>query len=158
MQTLNYYDLLPESLNEYGKFENLDHLLARANEMISNREVQGNLITVESLICESSGAAWKVEPDVTLSSVSAKKMIVLRLFYQENLISPDTSIGIIDFIPRHLSGGGLFKRPKYEAFDDVISEYCDLLQLRNKSKSLQSTFELKKPSSKRSSLCVASEQ
>lgn len=123
VQTLNYYDLLPESLNEYGKFENLDHLLARANEMISNREVQGNLITVESLICESSGAAWKVEPDVTLSSVSAKKMIVLRLFYQENLISPDTSIGIIDFIPRHLSGGGLFKRPKYEAFDDVISEY-----------------------------------
>ena len=60
VQTLNYYDLLPESLNEYGKFENLDHLLARANEMIANREVQGNLITVESLICESSGAAWKV--------------------------------------------------------------------------------------------------
>ena len=91
--------------------------------MIANREMQGNLITVESLICESSGASWRVEPDVTLSSVSAKKMIVLRLFYQENLISPDTSIGIIDFIPRHLSGGGLFKRPKYEAFDDVISEY-----------------------------------
>lgn len=41
VQTLNYYDLLPEQLNDYGKFENLDHLLARANEMIANKEVQG---------------------------------------------------------------------------------------------------------------------
>lgn len=79
------------------------------------------MITIESLICESSGAAWKVEPDVTLSSVSTKKMIVLRLFYQENPLSADSSIGIIDFIPKHISGGGLFKRPKYEPFDDVIS-------------------------------------
>lgn len=121
VQTLNYYDLLPEPLNDYGKFENLDHLLARANEMIANREIQGNLITVESLICESAGAAWKCEPDVTLSSLSAKKIIALRLFYQENPLSPDNSFGVIDFIPCHLSGGGLFKRPKYEPFDDVIS-------------------------------------
>ena len=58
VQTLNYCDLIPELVNEYGKFENLDHLLNRANEMIANKEIQGNLITVESLICESSGAAW----------------------------------------------------------------------------------------------------
>ena len=48
-------------------------------------------------------------------------MIVLRVFYQENAMLCDGGIGILDFIPRHLSGGGLFKRPKYEPFDEVLT-------------------------------------
>lgn len=76
---------------------------------------------MESLICESSGLSWRVEPDVTLSAVSTKKMIVLRIFYQENAMIVDSELGFVDFVPRHLSGGGLFKRPKYEPFDDVLT-------------------------------------
>jgi hypothetical protein len=86
-----------------------------------NADVAGQLITVESLICESSGLSWRVEPDVTLSAVSTKKMIVLRIFYQENAMIVDSEFGFLDFVPRHLSGGGLFKRPKYEPFDEVLT-------------------------------------
>uniref|UniRef100_T1KXM2 Uncharacterized protein n=1 Tax=Tetranychus urticae TaxID=32264 RepID=T1KXM2_TETUR len=117
-QELNYTDLVPE-IDEKGSFKKLDDLVERANILIRKEEIQGRIICVETVTYEAD-TDWKVDPDETLSALSTKKLFILRIFYEEGLPLQE-EIDIIDFVPKHLSGGGFFKRPKFESYTQVMS-------------------------------------
>ncbi|RWS29265.1 hypothetical protein B4U80_10132 [Leptotrombidium deliense] len=132
-QVLNYLDVIPlnKDDSDYSgtKFENLDELVERVNANISNNGIDGRIITLETLQCEA-GTDWKVDPEVSLSSFSSKNMFILRIFYEQGTpcdelinVSMQTYpfAGIVDFVPKHISGGGFFRKPKFETYSEVMS-------------------------------------
>ena len=54
---------------------------------------------------------------------------LIRIFYTEAKSPPDKFpfIGVKDFVPRHISGGSLFKRPTFEPLSDVITRASEWL-------------------------------
>ncbi|RWS10842.1 hypothetical protein B4U79_14840, partial [Dinothrombium tinctorium] len=115
-QVINYMDVIPLNKDDGdfsgSKFENLDELIDRVNTtIIKNNGIEGRIITIETLQCEA-GIDWKVDPEVSLSSLSTKNIYILRIFYEQ---------GIVDFVPRHISGGGFFRKPKFESLSEVMS-------------------------------------
>lgn len=82
-QELNYTDLVPE-IDEKGAFAKLHDLIEQANILIRKEEIQGRIISVETVTYEAN-TDWKIDPDATLSALSTKKLFILRIFYEEGL-------------------------------------------------------------------------
>ena len=70
---VSYIDIIPENKEELdysaSKFENLDDLIARTNEMIRTGGIDGKIITIESLQFDANND-WKIDTEVSLSSLS----------------------------------------------------------------------------------------
>ncbi|CAG2119113.1 unnamed protein product, partial [Medioppia subpectinata] len=88
------------------------------NATIRSGGLEGKIITIESLSYDATND-WKIDPEVSLSSMSSKNMFILRIFYEIGLPSTQ-EIGIQDFLPQMISRGTFFKRPRFETFDKVI--------------------------------------
>ncbi|CAG2173560.1 unnamed protein product, partial [Oppiella nova] len=70
---------------------------------------------------------WKIDTEISLSSMSNKNLFIMRIFYE--IGTPSTQeIGIQDFLPQLISRGTFFKRPKFEPFDKVIERGFQWLQ------------------------------
>uniref|UniRef100_T1K1F9 Uncharacterized protein n=2 Tax=Tetranychus urticae TaxID=32264 RepID=T1K1F9_TETUR len=122
-QILDYLDIIPENRGDGDsfcpKFENLNQCVERINKMVREKKINGTIITVESLNCEAE-IDWKINPEQTLNFFTNKTVTILRIFYEKGPPS-ELEIGIKDFVPQNLSGGGFFKRPKFEPFSLVLT-------------------------------------
>ncbi|KAI1303177.1 hypothetical protein HDE_02418 [Halotydeus destructor] len=119
LQVLKHINFVPIVDERTNKFETLDDVVNRVNKQLDEGRIEGRILTIETLQCDA-GHDWTVLPDVSLSFFSNKSVFILRLFIEQG---PPTEqeIGIADFVPQHLSGGGFFKRPKFESYNDVMS-------------------------------------
>ncbi|XP_054167314.1 uncharacterized protein LOC128964703 [Oppia nitens] len=88
------------------------------NDTIRSGGLEGKIITIECLSYDATND-WKIDTEVSLSSLSNKNVFIVRVFYEMGLPSNE-EIGIVDFAPQLISRGTFFKRPKYETFDKVI--------------------------------------
>ncbi|XP_053206350.1 uncharacterized protein LOC128390628 isoform X2 [Panonychus citri] len=122
-QILDYIDIIPENRGDGDsfcpKFENLNQCVERINKMTQERKINGTIITIESLNCEAE-IDWKINPEQTLNFFTNKTVTIIRIFYEKGPPN-QLEIGIKDFVPKNISGGGFFKRPKFEAFSLVLT-------------------------------------
>lgn len=83
---LQHMDITPEidESNEFSgtKHESLDDVVNRVNGKIRQGQLEGRLITIETLQCDA-GLDWSVDPDVSLSFFSSKSVFILRIFYEQ---------------------------------------------------------------------------
>ena len=112
-----------------SRFEELDEVIERFNAQIqTNGGIQGNILTIETVAYEANND-WKIDPQASLSSLSSKNILILRIFYLENNEQKSIiQMGIEDFAPKQLSKATFFKRPSFETFDKVIVRASNWLQ------------------------------
>jgi hypothetical protein len=82
----------------------------------------GDIITIETLYYPVTSSEWIVEQKNSVNLFPSRCVSVIRIFY---MASPSLSksfpiIGIKDFIPKQISGGGFFKMPVFESFPQVL--------------------------------------
>ncbi len=91
----SHIDLIPENKDNCdfsgSKFEKLDDVINRMNATIKSGGLEGKIITIESLQYDASND-WKIDTEVSLSSLSTKNVFILRIFYELGLPS-DEEIG-----------------------------------------------------------------
>lgn len=80
---------------------------------------QGHIITVETLLCTANGDWEAVDPEETIYRLEEKNIFGLRVYYAAGE-EPEAEIGIEDFIPKHISGGGVWRKPKFDSVTDVF--------------------------------------
>ena len=78
-------DIIPENKEQSdyspNKFERLDEVIARTNNMIRSGGLGGRIITIESISFDATND-WKIDTEVSLSSFSNKTIFILRIFYE----------------------------------------------------------------------------
>lgn len=115
---IQYKDFVPKRIKD-NEFENIDSVVERINKSIRNEEINGKVLSVQTLAC-SARQDWTIDEDTTQSKTWIGKFVyVLRIFIALGPIHEE-EIGLADFIPECLSGGNFFKRPKFETQSDVL--------------------------------------
>jgi len=138
-------DVLPivKKVDGDSRFEELDQLIDRFNSQLQREGMGGTILTIETVAYEANND-WKIDAQASLSSLSSKNILILRIFYLEEQSNSDEQyidrdngkegqeksnntkgrrifrIGIEDFAPKQLTKATFFKRPLYETFDKVI--------------------------------------
>jgi hypothetical protein len=106
-------------INE-SQFETLDDLVRKINDKIKNEEIGGRILNVQTIKCPADDN-WEFDGQETDPKTSGKYIFLLRVFYE---VGPpgDSLVGLADFIPQHISGGGLFSWPKFETQKEVLAK------------------------------------
>lgn len=142
---LRYVDFVPTQPDEPGKFVRLEQLVERANAWCrAGRPNASQIVTVETLYVPASGD-WTVDTELTLRTFPGRYVAILRVFY-----APDESpaaghlqsalaqcgmhfeLGVLDFLPKHVSGGGLFRRPQFEPLSTCIARAGDWIRAQSR--------------------------
>lgn len=145
VQKIQYRDFIPNSppvVDDDGseKFARLEQLVQRVNTWCgtSSGPLACDVITLETLNVPV-GAYWHVDGEATLRTFPSKYVAILRVFYH----SPDVQrelrralricslrfeVGVRDFLPRHVSGGGFFRKPQFELLSTCISRANDWIR------------------------------
>ncbi|RWS15785.1 hypothetical protein B4U79_02259 [Dinothrombium tinctorium] len=126
-QTLKYVDFIPQTDDDDDKsrFEKLDAVVDRANKSIKDGRLDGKIITIETLNFPAN-AEWQIDPELTLHIFPTKCVSIIRIFYEKGEICKDL-IGIEDFVPKRISGGGFFKKPEFQTVSDCIQRASEWL-------------------------------
>ncbi|KAI1289768.1 hypothetical protein HDE_09260 [Halotydeus destructor] len=115
----------PDDDDDSTRFKKLDLVLERINREIREGKsdlLLGDVITIETLYYPAD-SSWKTEAECKVHLFPSRCISLIRIFYFEAKTPPETYpvIGIKDFVPKHISGGSLFKKPTFEPLSDVIS-------------------------------------
>jgi hypothetical protein len=96
-----------------------------------------DVITLETLYVPVS-ADWRVDCEATLRTFPSKYVAILRVFYSSQdstsirralrICNMRFEVGVRDFLPKHVSGGGLFRRPQFEPLSTCISRANDWIR------------------------------
>lgn len=129
---LKYVDFTPrlDIEDDNNRFRKLDVVLERVNREIREGRVDrklGEIITIETLYYPVANSEWKIEETNSLSLFPSRCISIIRIFYEEakEIVSHFPEIGLKDFVPKQISGGGFFKRPVFEPFSAVLSTASD---------------------------------
>ncbi|XP_015790368.1 uncharacterized protein LOC107367203 [Tetranychus urticae] len=127
-QTICYADFKPEKDDDDDttRFEKLETVIDRANKSIREGNVKGTPITIETLYFPAN-SDWEIDPEATLHVFPGKCVSIIRLFYISGADNCTEQIGIRDFTPKLLTGGGLFKKPSFENLSGTMSRASDWL-------------------------------
>ena len=122
---LAYKDFVPNRLasdNECrAEFENIDVVMERVNEAVRKEEINGKIVNVQTLSV-SAEQDWSIDPDSTQTKTWIGKIVyIIRVFYVLGPICEE-EVGFADFVPECLSGGSMFKRPKFETQSDLLTK------------------------------------
>ncbi|CAG2179907.1 unnamed protein product, partial [Oppiella nova] len=147
---IQFRDFEPRILDSRNNtFESIDEVVARLNGAINAEEITGKVLNVQTLAC-SATQDWKVDPQSTQSKPwVGKTVFVLRVYYA---LGPthEEEVGLADFVPQYLVGGGMFKRPKFESQSCLLRKaskwlsenpeinFCSAMSLDVKLKSMVS--------------------
>lgn len=73
----------------------------------------GEIVTIESLNYPVSSSDWTVDQKNSVNLFPSRSVCLIRIFYMESPIVVQTfpTIGVKDFVPKQISGGGFFKMP-----------------------------------------------
>lgn len=130
--TLKYVDFTPrlDIEDDTNRFKKLDVVLERVNREIQDGRVDrklGEIITIETLYHPVANSEWKIEEKNSLSLFPSRCISIIRIFYFEakEIVTHFPEIGLKDFVPKQISGGGFFKRPVFEPFSEVLSTASD---------------------------------
>lgn len=131
-QVLKYADFTPrlDIEDDNNRFRKLDVVLDRVNREIREGRVDrklGEIITIETLYYPVANSDWKIEETNSLSLFPSRCISIIRIFYEESEknVTHFPEIGLKDFVPKQISGGGFFKRPVFEPFSSVLSTASD---------------------------------
>lgn len=132
VQVLKYVDFTPrlDIEDDSNRFKKLDIVLERVNREIREGRVDkklGEIITIETLYYPVANSDWKIEEKTSINLFPSRCISIIRIFYTEasEEVTSYPEIGIKDFIPKQISGGGFFKRPVFEDFSAVLSTASD---------------------------------
>lgn len=132
VQVLKYVDFTPrlDIEDDSNRFKKLDIVLERVNREIQEGRVDkklGEIITIETLYYPVANSDWKIEEKTSINLFPSRCISIIRIFYTEasEEVTSYPEIGIKDFIPKQISGGGFFKRPVFEDFSAVLSTASD---------------------------------
>ena len=81
-------DVLPiiKKIDGDSRFEELDQLIERFNaQVLANDGIQGTIITIETVTYEANND-WKIDTKASLSTLSSKNILILRIFFLEKKI------------------------------------------------------------------------
>lgn len=131
-QVLKYADFTPrlDIEDDNNRFKKLDVVLDRVNREIQEGRVDrklGEIITIETLYYPVANSDWRIEETNSLSLFPSRCISIIRIFYEEaeKIVTNFPEIGIKDFVPKQISGGGFFKRPVFEPFSSLLSTASD---------------------------------
>lgn len=129
---LKYVDFAPRKDKEdpSSRFRKLDAVLERINSEIQARECDprmGDIITIETLYHPVASSDWIIDDKNTLNLFPSRCVSIIRIFYfsSTEIVDEFPIIGLKDFIPKQLSGGGFFKMPVFETFSAVMKRASD---------------------------------
>ncbi|CAG2115730.1 unnamed protein product, partial [Medioppia subpectinata] len=117
---IQFRDFEPRSLTDIpGEFESCDDVMARLNDAVNAEEITGKVLNVQTLACGASHE-WRVDAQSTQAKPWVGKTVyVLRVFYALGPIHEEL-VGLADFVPECLVGGGVFKKPKFESQSSLV--------------------------------------
>lgn len=132
---LKYVDFTPRKDDDdpHSRFRKLDAVLERVNREIqsglfsSDARVlflshwstgacdrnMGDIVTIETLYYPVSTSDWTVDQRNSVNLFPSRCVCLLRIFYIHSpvVVTKFPIIGIKDFVPKQISGGGFFKMP-----------------------------------------------
>ncbi|CAG2164118.1 unnamed protein product [Oppiella nova] len=119
---IQFRDFEPKILDSSNNtFESIDEVVARLNGAINAEEITGKVLNVQTLAC-SAGHNWEIDSQSTrYQPWVGKTVFVLRVFWRLGPIQ-DEEVGLADFAPQCLVGGGMFKRPQFESQSCVLQK------------------------------------
>ena len=82
----------------------------------------GEIITIETLYYPVTTSEWTIDQKNSVNLFPSRCVSVIRIFYLHSELEMQTFplIGIKDFVPKQISGGGFFKMPVFESFSRVL--------------------------------------
>lgn len=82
----------------------------------------GEIITVETLYYPVTSSEWVIDQKNSVNLFPSRCVSVIRIFYiySEAEVETFPLIGMRDFVPKQVSGGGFFKMPVFEPFSRVL--------------------------------------
>lgn len=82
----------------------------------------GDIITIETLYYPVTSSSWTIDQKNSVNLFPSRCVSVIRIFYLESdeEVKSFPIIGIKDFVPKQISGGGFFKMPVFECFSRVL--------------------------------------
>ncbi|XP_054164386.1 uncharacterized protein LOC128962077 [Oppia nitens] len=119
---LQYRDFEPKLLDKNNhQFESIDDVMKRLNQAINQEELNGKILNIQTLAFRADNQ-WQVNTETSQSRPWIGKIVyVLRVYYALGPIF-DEEVGFADFIPQCLSGGSIFKRPKFESQQFILEK------------------------------------
>ena len=125
---LKYVDFVPrpDVDDKNSRFRKLDAFLERVNREIQagkTDQKMGDIITIETLYHPVATSEWKIDEKNNVNFFPSRCISIFRIFYleSETVQSSFPIIGIKDFVPKQVSGGGFFKMPVFETFSAVLT-------------------------------------
>lgn len=125
---LKYVDFVPrpDVDDKKSRFRKLEAFLERVNREIQEGSIDkkmGDVVTIETLYHPVATSEWKIDDKNSLNLFPSRCIVILRIFYIESdkVHTSFPTIGIKDFIPKQVSGGGFFKMPVFESFSAVLT-------------------------------------
>lgn len=125
---LKYVDFVPrpDVDDKNSRFRKMDAFLERVNREIKEGLVDkkmGEIITIETLYHPVATSEWKIDDKNSLNLFPSRCIVILRIFYIESdkIRKLFPTIGVKDFVPKQVSGGGFFKMPVFESFSNVLT-------------------------------------
>ncbi|RWS29280.1 hypothetical protein B4U80_00675 [Leptotrombidium deliense] len=120
-------DFIPvvDDEDDNSRFERLDIVIEKVNKAIKEGKIDGKILTIETLYFPAN-AEWVIDPELTLHIFPTKCVSIIRIFFEKGKVCKDI-VGIKDYVPKLIGGGGFFKKPEFEQFSDCIQRASEWL-------------------------------
>ncbi|CAG0880495.1 unnamed protein product [Darwinula stevensoni] len=131
-QQLHYVNCVPDLMDEkmFGgpKFQPLNSMIDKMNEMLQKNPLPGKIITIETQEMKVGTYSGRLDPDRSywIEHGDAQRLFVfvIRIFFEVGSTEPGIGdrqeIGLADFSPLCEGSGGMFSHPKFEQFSSLV--------------------------------------